>query len=73
MLILPDIRPEKKKIFPPMDNAGKKFQFRILDIFLRLWNGMFSQSPAVRLAWKTKLVKPCVLVQQQGGGASGKL
>ena len=30
-----------------IDNAGKKFQFRILDTFLRHWNGMFSQSPAV--------------------------
>ena len=40
-----------------IDNAGKKIQFRILDTLLRHWNGMFSQSPAVRLAWKTKTGK----------------
>ncbi|CAB4024421.1 RNA-directed DNA polymerase from transposon BS [Paramuricea clavata] len=40
-----------------IDNAGKKFQFRILDTFIRHWNSMFSQSPAVRLAWKTKTGK----------------
>ena len=40
-----------------IDNAGKKFQFRILDTFLSHWNSMFSQSPAVRLAWKIKTGK----------------
>ncbi|CAB4018870.1 Hypothetical predicted protein [Paramuricea clavata] len=40
-----------------IDNSGKKFQFRILDTFIRHWNSMFSQSPAVRLAWKTKTGK----------------
>ena len=31
-----------------IDNAGKKFQFRILDTFFSHWHGMFAHSPAVR-------------------------
>ena len=40
-----------------IDSAGRKFPFRILDAFIRHWNNMFSHSPTVRLAWKTKTGK----------------
>ena len=37
-----------------IDNVGKHFQFRVLDKFSQYWVSMFSHSPNVGLAWKTK-------------------
>ncbi|KAK3749798.1 hypothetical protein QZH41_000861 [Actinostola sp. cb2023] len=37
-----------------IDNAGKHFEFSVLDTFSRYWSTMFALSPAARLAWKTK-------------------
>ena len=37
-----------------IDNVGKHFEFRVLDIFARYWNTMFSLSPAAQLLWKTR-------------------
>ena len=37
-----------------INNVGKHFEFRVLDIFARYWNTMFSLSPAARLLWKTR-------------------
>ena len=40
-----------------IDNVGKHFEFRVLDKFIMYWIAMFSNSPAVRLAWKDRTGK----------------
>ena len=40
-----------------IDNVGKHFEFRVLDTFAHYWVSMFSHSPAVALAWKTRTGK----------------
>ena len=40
-----------------IDNVGKHFEFRGLDKFIMYWTAMFSNSPAVRLAWKDRTGK----------------
>ena len=40
-----------------IDNVGKHFEFRVQDKFIMYWNAMFSNSPAVRLAWKDRTGK----------------
>ena len=40
-----------------IDNVEKHFEFRVLDKFIMYWTAMFSNSPAVRLAWKDRTGK----------------
>ena len=40
-----------------IDNVGKYFEFRVLDKFIMYWTAMFSNSPAVCLAWKDRTGK----------------